>query len=238
MIPKKIHYCWFGNGEISALGKSCIETWRIALPGYEIVEWNETNFSINSSCSFVREAYSLKKYAFVSDYVRLSVLHEHGGIYLDTDVEVVKTFDSILGEKSFLGFEDGCHIATAVIGAESQLDWIKDILRYYTNTDFIRWWGMLNTTPNPYIFERHLLPQGLRLNGEMQTLRDEIKIFPIDYLCSKEFYSGKMRITDNTMCIHHYEGSWVDKRKKTIKALSLPSNLMRKISLLTTHRSP
>jgi hypothetical protein len=236
MIPKMIHYCWFGKGEISALGKSCIETWRILLPGYEIVEWNETNFNINSSCSFVREAYALKKYAFVSDYVRLSVLHEQGGIYLDTDVEVVKSFDSILGEKSFIGFEDRCRIATATIGSEAHSDWIKEILKHYESTDFIRWWGKLNTTPNPFVFEKHILPHGLRLNGEIQKLRNGLKIYPIDYLCGKEFHSGKMRITDNTICIHHYEGSWTDKRRKAAKALSLPGNLMKKISLRTIRR--
>ena len=113
-IPKKIHFCWLGENEKTDLVKRCIESWRIKLPEYEIIEWNEKNFDFNNSNTYVKQALKRKRWAFVTDYMRLKILYDHGGIYLDTDVEVIKSFDTLLNDNSFIGLESFDTICTAV----------------------------------------------------------------------------------------------------------------------------
>ena len=135
MIDKKIHYCWFGKGEKPDIVKKCIKTWEDKLSEYEIIEWNEDNFDINSN-EYVKEAYENKKYAFVSDYVRVHALYHMGGIYLDTDVEVYKSLDEFLEEDSFWGFEEKNYIATSTIGAKQGNGLIKQFLDYYEDKSY------------------------------------------------------------------------------------------------------
>jgi len=209
MIPKVIHYCWFGRGKLSDLAVSCIGSWRKLLPEYEIKIWNEDNFDVNC-CEFTKEAYDLRKFAFVADYVRLYALHTEGGIYLDTDVEVIRPFDDLLELDGFIGFEEGPHIGTAVLGAVASSSWTRGIIAHYADVGFINWNGSLNDKPNPYIFESYFLQYGLSLDGALQDVCEGVRFLPLEYLCGKEYSSGALRITNDTYCIHHYEGSWVD----------------------------
>ena len=146
-IPKKIHYCWFGNNELPEEQKKYIETWKKHCPDYEIKEWNEKNFDINSN-KYVKEAYEAKKFAFVSDYVRLHALYNEGGIYMDTDIEVLKSFDVFLKHTAFIGFEDLKHIGTGVIGAEKGNKWIRLLLKDYDNISFYTKNGEIDLTTN------------------------------------------------------------------------------------------
>lgn len=153
MIPKTIHYCWFGRGQKSPSVMRCIDSWKKYCPDYEIKEWNEDNFDINC-CQFVKEAYATKKWAFVSDYARLYVLKGHGGIYMDTDVEVIKPLDVFLSHSAFACFEDDVNIASALIGAETENPWISYLLTYYANKRFIRLHGKCDTTANVIIITK------------------------------------------------------------------------------------
>ena len=146
MIPKKIHYCWFGRGEKPKLTEKCIESWKKYCPNYELIEWNEDNFDINSN-QYVREAYENRKFAFVTDYVRLYVLNKFGGIYMDTDVEVIKPLDDFLKCKAFSSFENNNYIPTGIIAAEKGNKWIKTLLEDYDNLHFIKN-NELDLTPN------------------------------------------------------------------------------------------
>ena len=147
MIPKKIHYCWFGRGEKNKLYLSCIESWKKHFPDFEIIEWNEDNFDVNCN-DYVREAYESKKYAFVTDYVRLYVLYNYGGIYMDTDVEVLKPLDPFLEHPAFSGFENNDSVPTGIMAARKKNKWIKDLLNEYNDLKFIKEDGSLDLTTN------------------------------------------------------------------------------------------
>lgn len=205
MIPKIIHYCWFGRNPKPQEVLDYIETWKKYNPDYEIKEWNEDNFDIHC-CKYVWEAYNVKKFAFVSDYARLYALYTEGGIYLDTDVEVRKSFDSLLGNHSFIGWEKG-YLGTGCLASISQQQWVKDVMETYEKQEFIKWTGQLNKEPNPYRLCRILSNYGLVLNGKSALLKDDIKLYPIDFLCA-HYGHKRYCITVNTICIHHYRGSW------------------------------
>ena len=158
-IPKIIHYCWFGDGEKTKLSQKCIQGWKNTLKGYEIIEWNEKNFNININ-RYVKEAYDCKKYAFVSDYVRLYALLNYGGIYLDTDVEVLRDFDSFLELEAFVGFEDNELVSTAIIGAKRGNSIIEEWFNTYANRNFLNN-GKMNEVTNVRVFTNLLLKYGL-----------------------------------------------------------------------------
>lgn len=209
-IPKIIHYCWFGRGEKNQKIKECIESWKKYLPEYNILEWNEDNFDINS-VKYVREAYKSKKWAFVTDYVRLYALYNYGGIYMDTDVEVLKNLDVFLENKAFSGFEDNQYIPTGIMGSIKGHFWIKKLLQYYENKDFIKG-GNYELIPNTKIItEITKRDFGLILNNEEQKLKYGVLIYPKDYFCPKNHYNNKIYLTKNTYTIHHFNGSWVNK---------------------------
>lgn len=224
MIPKKIHYVWLGRGEKSELIKKCIESWKKILPDYEIIEWNEDNFDINSN-QYLKEAYENKKYAFASDYIRLAVLYEYGGIYLDTDVEVLKSFDDFLNLNAFTCFESNGYFTTAVIGAKKKNKWINDMLNAYKNLKFIKGNGQFDLTTN--VARMSALTKekyGLKSENIYQNL-DAIVVYPNDFFSPKDWNTGKIYITENTCTIHHFSASWytgvekkqVEKRKKYIE---------------------
>ena len=153
MIPKIIHYCWFGRNDKSPLAEKCIDSWEKYCHDYEIKEWNEDNFDINC-CQFVKEAYATKKWAFVADYARLYILKEYGGIYMDTDVEVIRPLDDFLVNFAFAGIEHESNISTALIGSEANNPWITYLLTYYDNRRFIRLHGKCDTTTNVEIITK------------------------------------------------------------------------------------
>jgi mannosyltransferase OCH1-like enzyme len=214
VIPKKIHYCWFGRGEMPELAKKCLASWVKYLPDYKIIVWNEDNFDINCN-QYVREAYQSKKYAFVSDYVRLHALYNHGGIYLDTDVEVLKSFDEFLIHRAFIGFEDNRLCGTGIIASEKGHDWIFDLLEAYNNRRFIRDGGGFDTTPNTLIVTNLTTSKyGLISNNNRQTLTEGVEIYPFDYFCAKDWRTGQVTIGLNTYSVHHYSASWYSKKDK------------------------
>lgn len=222
MIPKIIHYCWFGHGEMSPLAKKCIASWREKLPDYEIKEWNEYNFDLDLF-PYTKEAYEKKKYAFVADVVRLYALYSEGGIYMDTDVEVLKSYDPFLHHTAFSGYETD-KVTTGIMASEKGGEWVKHNLDYYNDRHFILEDGSMDQTVNVVTIYKYMLELGFRGDNTFQDFPGVITIYPRDYFCPKSYYDGIIRLTDNTVVIHHFEGSWhskADKFKyKFLKSLS------------------
>ncbi|NSB32870.1 hypothetical protein BCD93_003828 [Clostridium saccharoperbutylacetonicum] len=212
MINKIIHYCWFGKGEKSELVKNCIKSWKYHLPDYEIIEWNEENYNINNNV-YTKEAYKHKKWAFVSDYVRLYALYNHGGIYLDTDVEITKSLDSFLKYPAFMGFHNKDTLLTAVIGSKIQSSFIKELLSLYDNKHFVSNGKMDMQINNELITKCFVNNYNLNLNNKNQILKEEIYIF------SQAYFSKAEQGYEN-YSIHHGEGSWytLEKAMKELKA--------------------
>ena len=212
-IPKIIHYCWFGGNPISELGEKCIASWKKYCPEYEIIQWDEGNFDINCN-QYAKEAYEAKKWAFVTDYVRLYVVYNHGGIYLDTDVELLKSFDDLLGYSGFMGFEDERNINTGLgFGAVINNNIIYEILRSYEKIPFIKEDGSLDLTPCPQRNTETLVERGLILNNTSQIIEDII-FLPTRYLSPKDYKSGKITIHKNTVSIHHFNASWYTEKQR------------------------
>lgn len=216
-IPKKIHYCWFGGNPLPDNVKKYIRGWEENCPDYELVRWDESNFDINSNL-FVKEAYENKKWAFVSDYVRLFVLYEYGGIYMDSDVEVIKTFDPFLKHRAFTGCESEKLCVTGTMGAERRHPWIGLLLAEYKNKRFIQPNGKLDMSPNTNLITNLTIDNfGWERVNRYQLLREDIHIYPFEYFCAKNFSDGKINVTSNTVTIHHFSGSWLTKNKKLKK---------------------
>lgn len=207
-IPKIIHYCWFGRGEKPEIVKKCIQSWRNILKGYEIREWNEDTFDISIN-DFVKEAYENKKYAFVSDYVRVYALYNLGGIYMDTDVEVFKSFDEYLNNESFWGFEVGNYIATSTIGAAKENKLIKNFLDSYKEKKFLNSDGSFNVTTNVKIVSEIFEKLGATLNGEYQEIKDVGAIYPVEIFSPYDYRYYENLKTEKTICMHHYYKSWL-----------------------------
>lgn len=208
MIPKIIHYCWFGGNPLPEEVKKYMATWKKYCPDYEIWEWNERNFDINQN-AYCREAYEAKKWAFVTDYVRLKVLHDYGGIYMDTDVEVCKALDPFLKYSAFSGFETENKIPTGTLGAQKEEEWIKYLLSYYETKHFTLN-GKMNLTTNVLTISRMTKEKyGIKLDNTFQIFGENNAIFPFDYFCAKDMMDGKLKQTANTYTIHHFSGSWL-----------------------------
>ena len=185
----------------------CIESWKKFLPDYKLMLWNEDNYDVNS-IKFTRQAYQKKKYAFVIDPVRLQLLREHGGIWLDTDIEIIKNLDPLLELPAFMSFESDTLLHTGIVGSEKGAAWTDEYWKYMNRKPFIRWNGRLNKTPSTVIISRILKKRGVKLDNTFQIYDDSLHIFPKDYFCPKDYKTGKITITDNTYCIHHFAGSW------------------------------
>lgn len=212
MIPKIIHYCWFGRGEKPELARKCIESWKKYLPEYELKEWNEDNFDINSY-PYVREAYENRRFAFVTDVVRLHALYYEGGIYMDTDVEVLKSLDSLLGYDIVSGFESETQIPTGLMASRPGMPFMLELLQDYDNLHFVKPDGAMDLTTNVDRITQHCLKYGLILNNTCQTI-NSFTFLPKDYLCPKSYDDGKIRLTQNTLVIHHFAGSWYTPMEK------------------------
>jgi hypothetical protein len=209
MIPKIIHYCWFGRGEKPALAQMCISACKKYLSDYELKEWNEDNFDINSN-QYVKEAYENKKWAFVSDYVRLYALYNEGGVYLDTDCELLGRIDSFLTNPAFSGYESKEAILTAIMGAEKGNEWIKLLLDYYENRSFYNQDGSLDITTNVIIISNLTKEQyGCKYDGKQINIPGKFTIYPVDYFCPKSCITGELNLTENSVAIHHFNASWI-----------------------------
>lgn len=209
MIPKILHCVWFGQNEFSEKEKRCVESWKKYLPEYKIMVWNEKSFDLNQN-RYVKEAYILKKYAFVSDYVRLWALYHYGGIYMDTDVEVIKPFDDFLDKSVFLSFETSM-VTIATCGAEKNNLWIKELLDEYEERKFLLPNGAINIVTNLRYVTNSCQRHGLIRNEEYQVLDNNVEVFEKEFFCPEVKADGSIVITENTVCIHHYSASWVTK---------------------------
>lgn len=221
MIPKIIHYCWFGGNPLPDDAKRCIKSWKKYFPDYEIKEWNESNFNIHLM-PYIDSAYKLRKYAYVSDVARFWILFHYGGIYFDTDVEVIKPFDDILQKGAFMGREKNIpteidkNVAPGLgLGIERGHPFYKQMLDFYNEQEF-----KFDHNGDPFvtivpITTRQLEKRGYQpeLVNNIQDI-DGIKIYPSDYFCPMNYFTGKTLITDNTHSIHHYSASWMSQRLK------------------------
>lgn len=219
-IPKRIHYCWFGEKEKPYIVKRCIESWRENLSEYKIIEWNENNFDI--SCNpYVKEAYESGKFAFVSDYVRVQVLYNFGGIYLDTDVEVFKPFDDLLHHDSFWGFEQENYIATSTIGSAKENKLIKIFLDSYEEKSFIKEDGSYDNLTNVAIITEILKNMGLKTNGEYQEIEGIGTFYPQTYFSPYDYINCRKFITRNTYAMHHFYKSWLPPKARIKSKIKL-----------------
>lgn len=223
MIPKIIHYCWFGKGSFPKKVQDCIASWHKFLPDYEIKEWNEENFDVALSCQFVKEAYEKKKYAFVSDYVRLYVLLKEGGIYMDVDVEVIRPFDlSIFTRPLNFSLEDGGLIAGEFIASEPGHKFLTTMLEVYHQMPFITDDGTLNMAVNNTYIQEELSRLGYVKEPQRQIFEDEgIELWPCDYFQCRSLVTGKVSLTNNSYCIHWHTILWSSWRTKMFNFLRI-----------------
>ncbi len=213
MIPKTIHYCWFGKNPKPEIAKECICSWKKYCPSYEIVEWNEDNYDISLAPIYVQQAYKAKKWAFVTDYVRLDVIYKHGGIYLDTDVELKKPLDDLLTYNAYFGFERGNIVATGLgFGAIKGFSFIKDLMSDYLEAKFINDDGSLNTTTCSRYNLKHFVENGLLINDKKQVLKNDILVLPSIYFAPINLTTGKYRHSKKTYSVHWYSASWFEER--------------------------
>lgn len=246
-IPKVIHYVWFGEKELPDLAKKCIASWKKYCPDYEIREWNESNYDINS-CDYIKEAYQECKWAFVSDYARMDILYRYGGLYFDTDVELIRPIDSIIENGSFMGietedFNKGSEFGITVnpglgIAAEPGLEIYKTILECYRTRHFRLENGSLDTTTIVAFVTDILKNKGLQNRPGIQNVA-EITIYPKEYFCPMNYFTGELTITENTCSIHHFQESWVGDKEKyiagTVRRLRkfLPKKIAKPIAVFT-----
>jgi hypothetical protein len=215
MIPKTIHFCWFGRGEYPEKVKYCMESWKVFLPDYQFKLWNEDNFDLDLS-PFVRQAYDNGKYAFVSDYVRVYALKNEGGIYLDTDIEVVKPFQDLLEQRLILGTDESGYL-TAFMAAEAEHPYFASLLSLYDRMSFLNPDGSLNTEVNNTWMQNMLEPYGYQRENKFQNLDEGIVVYPCEYFHAKSLTSGKLMTTRNTYCIHHHTLLWVTPKTRMIR---------------------
>lgn len=217
MIPKVIHYCWFGHGKMPKLAESCMSSWKRYCSDYEIKEWNEDNFDLDMY-PYAREAYDNKKYAFVTDVVRLYALYTEGGIYMDTDVEVIKSLDRFLVHNAFSGFQEVDTIQTGIMASEKGGRWAKVNLAYYEEQHFVKSDGSLNLQTNVDTIMELMKPYGFKFDNTYQNIDNYITFYPKEYFCPIE-HVNDIKITDNTYTIHYFAGSWLPWREKTKKKI-------------------
>ena len=223
-IPKTIHYCWFGKNPLPKLAVKCIESWKKYLPDYNIIQWDESNFDISSN-KYAQQAYEAKKYAFVSDYARFKILYEQGGIYFDTDVEVIRNMDNIISAGPFMGCENASRpgespfrllVAAGLgLGAVPGMPLYREILDLYENNEFINQDGSFNQKTVVYNVTEILCRYGLKNIPDIQEVAG-VKIYPVSYFCPLDYKTKKLDIKTETVSIHWYDASWISKRHKFI----------------------
>lgn len=237
MIPKVIHYCWFGGNPLPDKAVECINSWKKYMPEYEIKQWDETNFNVNI-IPYTTEAYDAKKYAFVSDYARFWILYNYGGVYFDTDVEMIKPIDDIIGRGAFLGCEtDSIRLGGSMPGVAPGLgmgspkghELLMDFLKLYQSLHFITADGINQKTVDQYTTEL-LMNYGLKLTESIQLVADTY-IYPGEYFGPVSVVSKRLHVTEHTRTIHHYAASW--QSKSTLNSLkSMIRNVLPESFLL------
>lgn len=218
MIPKTIHYCWFGRGEKSNLSQKCIRSWKHYCPHYRIIEWNEDNFDVYMN-AYTKTCYDNEKWAFLSDYVRLVVVYQNGGIYFDTDVEAIRSFDALLDNDAFFGFENTQFVATGLgFGARKGHPFVKEMIKQYEHIID----DGFKTVMCPTLNTEALLPFGLKRDGSLQILDNNTVVYPKEYFNPLDDSTGRLNITSNTYSINHYGKSWMKKSLKLRSKLTRP----------------
>lgn len=220
MIPKIVHYCWFGKGIYPDKVKYCMQSWNKLKPDYQLMLWNEENFDVNKN-SFTKEAYEHKNYAFVSDYVRIYALYHYGGIYLDTDVELLKRPDAFLDKKVVFSLEEG-GLVSAVMMAEAKTEVFQRLLETYNKMTFLQENGKPDLTVNNVVIV-NVLEQyfGFVAENKYQELSGGIYVYPDDFFHAKSLIDGKTNITINTYSIHHHTTLWTSPYSKMIKFIRI-----------------
>ena len=209
LIPKKIHYCWFSGNPIPRPLQSCIDSWRRHCPDYEIIRWDESNYDVGK-CLYMKQAYERKKWGFVSDYARLDILYQHGGIYLDTDVELMRNLDELLYQPAFCCAEKWGVINTGVTGAQPENPAIRAMLDFRKDSIFLRSDGSENQTSSGFYDTLPLLKHGMKINLEVQSiLNGAMTIYAPEFFQPFDYMSGETHITQNTFSIHHFSGTWL-----------------------------
>ena len=217
MIPKTIHYCWFGGNPLPAEAEAYIEGWKKYCPDYQIMAWNEDTFDV-TSVPYVQEAYENGKWAFVTDYVRLYALYYYGGIYMDTDVEVIKPLDRFLTDDAFSGFESKNAVPTGIMASRPGQPAIKDLLDAYTGRHFVDEDGDMDMSTNVEAITDYFVSQGMRMDNTKQTVNG-FTMYPSDFFCPKNSRTLEITITENTYTIHHFAGTWVGSETKFRKRI-------------------
>lgn len=208
IIPKKIHYCWFGGNQLNEKHEKCIESWKKYCPDYEIVRWDESNYDW-TKVNFMKQAYEHKKWAYVSDYARLDIVNTYGGIYLDTDVELVRNIDHLLFQEGFCGFQNEKEVNLGLgFGAVANSTILKNMMTEYEHMSFICEDGQMNLEPCPIIQTKVLHYMGLKINGQYQILSG-MTVYPERVLCGKSQRTRRIHLTEKTYAIHHFDASWM-----------------------------
>lgn len=223
-IPKIIHYCWFGRNPYPTKIKKYIESWHKFLPDYKFVLWNEDNFNIENSCEYIKDAYKEKKFAFVSDYVRLYALYKYGGIYLDTDIEMIKAIPSkVLYDKLIFSLDDGGYIAGSFIASITNNQVIGKLIEFYNHLSFYNSDGTLNLEVNNTYIQKMLIDLGYKYQqiNCLQRLKEGIVLYPDDYFHCRSLTSGKVNITDNSVAIHWHSILWASRKTKIINFIRI-----------------
>lgn len=215
LIPKKIHYCWFGGNQLPEKVQSYINTWKEKCPDYEIIQWDETNFDIHC-CEYVEQAYNAKKWAFVADYARFYAIYKEGGIYLDTDIELLKNLDELLFHNVFFGF-GRVSLTVPVFGGIAGHPCILDILQYYNTRKFIMDDGKLDMTTIEHTVEMILTKKyHLVMNGKQQILDKDIIVYPKEYFLARDYRTGIIDLNPHLYLIHYGDGTWLDDKEREL----------------------
>lgn len=238
MIPKIIHYCWIGGTPLPEIAKKCIESWKKCCPDYEIREWNESNYDFTQNV-YMKEAYEVKKWGFVSDYARLDIIYRYGGFYLDTDVELLKSLDPFCTEKFYMGCEAREAVNSGLgFGAERGTPLLKEMMdSIYGDRHFICNDGSLDVTPSPRLNTSFLREKGLRLDGDIEKLDCGITIYPAEYFAPKDFKTGQVVLTDKTYSIHHYDASWMEPEDKQVLRIKWAMEKYKGVGKIVTYTS-
>lgn len=214
LIPKKIHYCWFGDKQIPDEHKRYIDGWHRLCPDYEIIQWNESNYDVSKN-RYMLQAYENKKWGFVPDYARLDIIYQHGGIYLDTDVELLKNLDSLLYQEAFAGIHIRRYISLGLaFGAKREHNFIKELRDYYDEIDFVDEKGQINMTACDLHQYNVLKKYKFRLDNSFQQIKG-LSIYPTDYFDGMDSYTKQLHINENTFSVHHNSVSWFTAQMRT-----------------------
>lgn len=232
MIPKVIHYCWISGDDYPPKISKCLDSWHRQLTDYELVLWDKEKVSAIGN-KWINQAVAERKYAFAADCVRFHALYHFGGIYLDTDVEVLKPFDDLLGLRYFVGKENSVYnYEAAVLGAEPHQEWVKKCLSYYKHRSFVNVFGEYRQGVLPYVMHQMLKDsvaiKDIRSIGEFDDSESVLCRFPVDWFSPKKWETGEIAITEDTYCIHHFESSWKETEGYRVNVNGMTS-LLRKL---------